>query len=87
MHFTWVMLHNPLGLHSFKLHGPSELSLVKVLSAALCLFVLTSNPIFPGKQCSDPAQYCERCVRDFTSSCAKVSTWNKLGRASVKRKD
>lgn len=87
MHFTRVVLHNPLGVRSFKPHGQSELTLVKSLGAAMCLFVLTSKNIFSAKQCSDPVQYCERYVKDFTSSHAKVLTWNKLGRSSARRKD
>lgn len=83
--FTRIVLHNPLGLSSFEPHGQSELTLA--LGAAMCLFVPTSKATFSVKPCSDPVRYCERCVKDFTSSRTKASTCNTWGRSSSRRKN
>lgn len=48
--------------------------------------VLTSKNLFSGK-CFQIQLDIERCVKEFTSSHAKVSTWNKLGGSSARRKD
>lgn len=68
------------------LHKPWMLSFTSPRTQRCHVSVLTPKPLFSWK-CFQIQLNIERSVKEFTSSHAKGSTWNKLGRSSAWRKD